>query len=103
FAFVLDNVRPADLNQTVGGSPPVLEPATAPIARHEELLSAAVARARRARRTGIGDQTIHIMREVLVAAMRRTHRRFRTVILMLVAALLATMTFGFLKIERLKK
>jgi FHA domain/Transglycosylase SLT domain len=104
FAFVLDNVQSADLSQTVNGSLPVIEPAAAPIARpHEQLLSDAVARARRARRTGIGDQTIHIMREMLVAAMGRAHRRFRTVILLLVAALLATITYGFLKIERLKK
>src|SRR5262245_31046461 len=104
FAFVLDNLQPADVNQTIDGSSPVLEPAAAPIAHpHEQLLSDAVARARRARRTGIGDQTIRIMREMLAAAMGRAHRRFRAVILLLVAALLAAMTYGFLKIERLKR
>jgi pSer/pThr/pTyr-binding forkhead associated (FHA) protein/soluble lytic murein transglycosylase-like protein len=105
FAFVLDDGLPVDLNQTIDGSArQALEPTAVPIGRpHEELLSDAVARARDARRTGIGDQTIRIMREMLVAAMRRTHRRFKVVILMLVAALLASMTFGLWKIELLKK
>src|SRR6266849_4530069 len=55
FAFVLDNTQAVNLNQTVDGSaPPALEPAAVPIGRpHEELLSDAVARARKARRTGI--------------------------------------------------
>jgi hypothetical protein len=62
-----------------------------------------VARARKARRTGVGDQTIRIMREMLVTAMRRTHRRFKIAILILVVALLATTGFGLWKIERLKR
>jgi hypothetical protein len=105
FAFVLDDAQPLELNRTVDGSVlPALEPAAASIGRpHEELLSDAVARARKARRTGVGDQTIHIMREMLIVAMRRTHRRFKVAILMLVAALLASTTFGLWKIERLKK
>jgi pSer/pThr/pTyr-binding forkhead associated (FHA) protein len=105
FAFVLDEAQPVDLNQTVDGSVlPAVEPAAAPVDRpHEELLSDAVARARKARRTGVGDQTIRIMREMLIAAMRRTHRKFKVAILMLVAALLASTTFGLWKIERLKK
>jgi len=40
---------------------------------------------------------------MLIVAMRRTHRRFKVAILMLVAALLASTTFGLWKIERLKK
>ena len=105
FTFVLDDAQPVDLNRTVDGSVlPALEPAAAPIGRpHEELLSDAVVRARKARRTGVGDQTIRIMREMLIVAMRRTHRRFKVAILMLVAALLASTTFGLWKIERLKK
>jgi soluble lytic murein transglycosylase-like protein len=105
FAFVLDNAQLVDLDQTADGSAlPALEPAAVPIARpHEELLSDAVTRARKARRTGVGDQTIRIMREMLIAAMRRTHRGFKVAILMLVAALAASTTFGLWKIERLKK
>jgi FHA domain len=80
FAFVLDDAQPVDLNRTVDGSVlPALEPEAVPIGRpHEELLSDAVARARKARRTGVGDQTIRIMREMLIVAMRRTHRRLKS-------------------------
>src|SRR5260370_34082741 len=102
---VVDGEQAVDLNRTVDGSVlPILEAEAVPIGRpHEELLSDAVARARKARRTGVGDQTIRIMREMLIVAMRRTHRRFMVTILMLVAALVASTTFGLWKIERLKK
>jgi len=102
FAFLLDDGQPVDLNQTVDcWAPRALVPtANRP---HEELLSDAVARARTARRTGIGDETIRIMREMLVTAMRRAHRKFKVAILILIAALLASLTFGLWKIERLKK
>src|SRR6266536_3852821 len=61
FAFVLENAPAVDLNQTlVSSTPPSHAPAAAAISRaHEELLSDAITRARKARQTGLGDQTMH--------------------------------------------
>jgi soluble lytic murein transglycosylase-like protein len=104
FAFVLEMTPASGLDETVHGSAALPEPSSAPIGRaHEELLTDAVARARTARRTGIGNQTIHIMREMLAAAMNRSRRRFKTAILALLAALLAVSAFGFWKISSLKR
>jgi hypothetical protein len=105
FAFVLESTPAIDLNQTLDGSAlPPQSPAAVSIDRaHEELLSDAIARARAARRSGIGDQTIQIMREVLGAALTRTRRKFKGAIVALLAALLASVAFGVWKIESLKK
>jgi Transglycosylase SLT domain/FHA domain len=68
---------------------------------HEELLSAAVHSARRARAKGAGGQTMTIMRELLQEALRDTHRRHRTVRYVLLAALLAVTGAGVWKIAAL--
>ncbi|HYM11891.1 MAG TPA: transglycosylase SLT domain-containing protein [Bryobacterales bacterium] len=113
--FTLGALPAADLNRTVLSSemPAILAAAAAAPDREsgeslvgkeeEELLSMAVARARRARRTGIGGQTTIIMREVLHRALDRTSRRFRRVIAALILALLAVAAYGAWRIQTLKR
>jgi soluble lytic murein transglycosylase-like protein len=113
--FALGAPPAADLNRTVISSeiPDVLSAALAEPNREsgeslvgkeeEKLLSLAVARARRARRTGIGNQTTIIMREVLHRALDRTSRKFRRVITALVLALLALTSYGAWRIQTLKR
>ena len=106
FGFVVDDYVPQDLNQTLvvpasAGEAPhkeVEEPAKA----HADLLSDAVARARAARRMGIGDSTVVIMREMLDAALHRSGRKFKAIIAGLVCALIATGAYGSWKIQGLK-
>lgn len=106
FSFVVDDYVPQDLNQTlVVPAAPIEEPKkeiVEPTKPHEDLLSEAVARARVARRTGAGDSTVVIMREMLDAALHRTGRKFKAIIAGLVCALVATSAFGYWKIQGLK-
>ena len=106
FSFVIDDHVPQDLNQTLVVPTPSTEAAhkeTAELTKpHADLLSEAVARARVARRMGIGDSTVVIMREMLDAALTRTGRKFKAIIAGLVCALLATSAYGFWKIQGLK-
>ena len=69
----------------------------------EEFLASAVARARMARRKGVGDQTVVIMREMLHAALNRSGRRFKFIIGVLIVLLVGVSAYGFWKIEGLKK
>jgi pSer/pThr/pTyr-binding forkhead associated (FHA) protein/soluble lytic murein transglycosylase-like protein len=106
FSFVMGDDAPEDLNQTlvVPASPadaPHKETAE-PTKPHQDLLSDAVARAREARRMGIGDSTVVIMREMLDAALHRTGRKFKAIIAGLVCALVVTCGYGFWKIQGLK-
>ena len=116
-SFVIDDSPAQDLNQTLvvpaapeGGliAPDLIAPEkdtadSSPSKAHEDLLSDAIHRARIARRMGIGDSTVVIMREMLDAALHRTGRRFKAVIAVLACALVAVSAFGFWKIEGLKK
>ncbi len=111
-SFVIDDSPAQDLNQTLvvppaadGGVIPAEQEAAAssPSKAHEDLLSDAVRRARMARRMGIGDSTVVIMREMLDAALHRTGRKFKAVIAVLACALVAVSAFGFWKIEGLRK
>src|SRR5262249_60600408 len=112
-AFAIDDAPAQDLNQTlvIPAAPPERESAAAakdaadsgPGKPHEDLLSDAVLRARLARRMGIGDSTVVIMREMLDAALHRTGRKFKAVIAVLACALVAVSAFGFWKIDWLKK
>ncbi len=95
FSFVIDDAPPQDLNQTIVAAAP-------PVKAHQDLLSEAVARARLARRMGIGDSTTAIMREMLDAALHRTGRRFKATIAALVCALIGISGYGFWKIQALK-
>ncbi len=112
FNFVIDDTQPLSADQTLVASSTMaipeaftLKPDAAVAAaekEHEKLLASAVAQARHARRTGLSDATVVIMREMLQAALGRTRRRFRTVIALLVAALVGVSAYGFWKIEGLK-
>ncbi len=113
--FVLDAESSMGFNQTLVARPnlPALgtgsgqqrgeKPASAISGVDEKLLSQAVTRARLARRKGVADQTVVIMREVLGAALHRTGRRFKTVIGILVLALLTISAYGYWKIRDLKR
>lgn len=106
FSFVVDDHVPQDLNKTLVVPTHSAEAAhketTEPTKPHQDLLSDAVARAREARRMGIGDSTVVIMREMLDAALYRTGRKFKAIIASLVCALVATGAYGFWKIQGLK-
>jgi FHA domain len=111
-AFIIDDSPAQDLNQTLvvpaapeGGLIAAENDAAAssPSKAHEDLLSAAIHRARMARRTGIGDSTVVIMREMLDAALHRTGRKFKAVITVLACALVAVSAYGFWKIDGLRK
>jgi pSer/pThr/pTyr-binding forkhead associated (FHA) protein len=106
FNFVMDDFVPQDLNQTLIVPTPSDElpqkPDAEPTKPHADLLSDAVARARVARRMGVGDSTVVIMREMLDAALHRTGRKFKAIIAGLVCALIATGAYGFWKIHGLK-
>ena len=101
-AFVLEapSVAPpvASLDKTLeipADSVRVSAPAAAApaSAAYEGLLSEAVARARHARKHGLGDETLSIMRDTLSRAMRHAGRRLRVTIAALAAGLLVV--FGF--------
>jgi soluble lytic murein transglycosylase-like protein len=111
-SFIIDDSPAQDLNQTLvvpaapEGGLIASEKDTAdagPRKAHEDLLSDAIHRARMARRMGIGDSTVVIMREMLDAALHRTGRKFKAVIAVLACALVAVSAFGFWKIEGLRK
>ena len=101
-SFVIDDAAMPDANQTLIAGPATVAADAAAKLEHEELLTAAVARARHARRSGIGDSTVMIMREMLEAALHRTRRKFRTTIAVLGVALVAVSAFGYWKIANLK-
>ncbi len=70
---------------------------------HEDLLSYAVARARRLRAHGAGGETMNIMRGVIDQALRKTHRRLRLLGYSLLAALVIVSSVAFWKITAMKK
>ena len=115
--FLLDHASQANPNETlVAPMPPLViesapwpapetgKPSDAVIShREEQFLAAAVARARMARRRGVGDQTVVIMREMLSAALNRTGKRFKIIISTLLVLLAAVSAYGIWKIDGLKK
>jgi pSer/pThr/pTyr-binding forkhead associated (FHA) protein len=87
--FLLEDTAP-DPDQTVlAASTPALAERSSPSIseEHEQLLSRAVARARRARRGGAFDQTATIMRVMLKEALHRSSKKFKIMIAVLVFAL----------------
>jgi len=110
FAFVIDDTSfQEDPNQTMVVPAPPVAPEAGPdkadaaaSKAHQDLLSDAVARARMARRMGIGDSTVIIMREMLDKALHRTGRKFKAVITALVCALIGVSAYGYWKIRELK-
>jgi pSer/pThr/pTyr-binding forkhead associated (FHA) protein/soluble lytic murein transglycosylase-like protein len=108
--FVVEDAPTVELDQTVvvTPTPPSLAPAPEIGAdvmsrSHEDLLSQAVSRARMSRRSGVGDSTVIIMREMLNAALHRTSRKFKAVIAVLVIALFSVSSYGSLKISAMKQ
>ncbi len=101
--FVIDDSPLSDVNQTLVASPPAALSDAAFNLEHEELLTAAVARARHARRSGVGDSTVVIMREMLEAALHRTRRKFKTMIAALAVALAVVIAYGYWKIDGMKR
>ena len=109
--FVIGDAPAQDLNQTIVVPAPATVPQAAPekdtaesaaSKAHDDLLSEAVSRARVARRTGVGDSTVVIMREMLDKALHRTSRKFKVVITLLVCALIGVSAYGYWKIRGLK-
>jgi len=87
-AFVTEEPVSAELDRTLVIPEGIRGPAS-PAGTYENLLSAAVARARHARSKGFGDQTLTIMRETLLTALRHTSRRLHLLIVVLAAGLVA--------------
>jgi soluble lytic murein transglycosylase-like protein len=84
--------------------PPLASSADPAISRDDErLLSAAVARARSARRAGAANQTMILMRDVLEAALHRSGRRFKRVIAGLVVALVVVSVYAAWRIQNLQR
>lgn len=107
FTFLLESATANDPNQTVVAvSAPVTDSSIhdLPISpEHEALVSKAVARARRARRTGAFDQTAIIMRAMLGEAIERSSRKFKIAIVTLVIALAGVSAYGMWQIRNLKR
>jgi hypothetical protein len=72
-------------------------------ARHEQMLSVAVQKARRARLLGAGDQTAVIMREMLGMVLRRSKRKFRWTTGILLCALAAVAAYATWEIRDFKR
>ena len=103
--FVLEDGAP-NPNETLIASTAVRDLVAVPPApishEHEEMISSAVARARRARRYGSFDQTAMIMRAMLGEALQRTSRKFKWTIAALVVALAAVSGYGVWQIRKLQ-
>lgn len=102
FMFVVEDVIAVELDRTVeipADAAAAMSYASAPVAvEHEQLLTEAVARARRLRSAVGHGQTIRIMRHVLDRALRSSQRRWRRVVLVLAAALLIVSVAGFWRV-----
>ena len=105
-AVVSEDVSSAGLDRTIempaSGIGP-LPAAASPAPAHEELLSSAVVRARRARAHGVHGQTMTIMRGVIEQALRQSHRRLRIVGYSLAALLLTVSSLAAWKITAMKR
>jgi len=94
YRFLLDEPLPAAADKTLLCAVPAPEPEKEhPPDRHEALLREAVDKARRARHTGEGGQTMRIMHEMLTTAIQHSRKRMKTIVAVLVTALaIATLT-----------
>jgi soluble lytic murein transglycosylase-like protein len=91
---------PAAGPSTPAGAP--LVPPAGPKGRHEAMVSAAVLEARQARSEGLTDQTGIIMRKMLGTAVRRSGRKLKVTIGLLVVALVAIAAAGAWRIRQLE-
>lgn len=105
--FVLEDAA-ADPGQTLVATGPLadrsLDSASIPAIsqEHENLVSRAVARARRARSRGVFDQTGMFMRAMLSEALHRSTRKFKIAIFSLVILLAGVSAYAFWQIRTLK-
>lgn len=105
FALVLEEAAPAGLDRTIEIPAETVGPipeAPRPLAGHEELLSSAVARARRMRAHGVTGQTMTIMRGVVEQALRQSHRRMKIVGYGLLACLVTVSALALWKISAMR-
>ena len=106
-AFVIaeeSEVHPLDSTQVIPES--IIEPRAAaagiaPAGTYEGLLTKAVERAREARAQGVSGETMTIMRDALHQALRHTGKRFRLLIYILAAGLVAITASAGWKIAKL--
>jgi pSer/pThr/pTyr-binding forkhead associated (FHA) protein/soluble lytic murein transglycosylase-like protein len=91
---VLATVPPPMPDRSSGILPSISE-------EQEQLLSRAVARARRARHSGAFDQTATIMRVMLKEALGRSSRKFKIMIAVLVFALGGVSAYGAIEVRKL--
>jgi pSer/pThr/pTyr-binding forkhead associated (FHA) protein/soluble lytic murein transglycosylase-like protein len=109
--FELDSDLPLPVERTVrlsrAAGMPVPQPTSAPsrsakATGQDAMVSAAVQAARQARRQGLSDQTGAIMRQMLGTAMRRSSRKFKATIVVLIAALLTLSGAAYWRIRQLE-
>jgi pSer/pThr/pTyr-binding forkhead associated (FHA) protein len=98
FTLVFQETAPAELGRTLEIPAPMASPAVPAAPPHEEMLSAAVDRARHLRAQGAGGQTMTIMRDVMERALRHRLRRHRTAAYVLLAALLVVTGLGIWRV-----
>lgn len=104
-ALVCEEAAPLALDRTIevpASGIGTLPTAAASAPAHEELLSAAVVRARSVRAYGLSGQTMTIMRGVIEQALQKSHRRLRVVGFSLAALLLAVTSLAAWKIMAMK-
>jgi hypothetical protein len=110
-AFILGDTAESAFDRTIAAPLQSVLPdgaATQPardrdVREQEDLLIQAASQSRAARHKGIGEQTLMIMRESLFKAVHKTRRKFITVIVGLVIALIGVSAFGAWKIWSLEK
>lgn len=100
FTLVLNDAPPEPLDRTIEVSSLAPIPAPGPT-KHDEMLSAAVDRARQMRAQGVGGETMTIMRDVFDQALRHSLRHHRTAAYGLLLALLVVCGLGIWRIEAL--
>jgi pSer/pThr/pTyr-binding forkhead associated (FHA) protein len=107
FTLVFEEGTLEDFNRTVEISAADLAapaaPSKLPTHAHEDLLSAAVSRARRMRAHGVGGETMTIMRHVIHEALRHSGRRHRKIGYSLGIALLTVSALGAWRITTLNR
>jgi hypothetical protein len=104
-ALVLEEAPVSELDRTIeilADAVPRSRPPSTAATAHQGLF-AAVTRARRLRRHGIGGETLTIMRDVIDKALDRNHRRLRVVSYVLTAALVTVTGLGIWRITALNR
>jgi hypothetical protein len=103
FSLLLPEAAAVPLDRTIEVSASTVATAASGIGMHEDMLSAAVHRARTLRARGVGGETMTIMREVLESALQRTYRRHRILTYAMLSALLVVSGVAIWKIVGLSR